>query len=99
MKRRVQKVERPASLIKQYKIFVFDMDGVFWRGEHNLLPSVDYLNALQKAQKIVYFLTNNSTQTRSHYVAKLSALGYSTTEEHVHTSASLVAAELQRRRV
>lgn len=75
------------------------MDGVFWRGPHNLLPSIDYLCELQRENKLVYFLTNNSTQTRSHYLDKLKTLGYHTTLEHIHTSASLVAAELHRRQV
>ena len=57
--------------LRAAKGFVFDMDGVLYRGDHQLPGVVDLINALV-IRDIPYMLaTNNSMATPAMYVAKL----------------------------
>jgi len=68
--------------------FVFDMDGVLYRGDHQLPGVVDLINALV-IRDIPYMLaTNNSMSTPEMYVAKLAQMGIETEPEHILTSAT-----------
>lgn len=68
--------------------FIFDMDGVLYRGEQQLPGVVDLINALI-IRDIPYMLaTNNSMSTPAMYVAKLAKMGIETQPEHILTSAT-----------
>jgi 4-nitrophenyl phosphatase len=68
--------------------FVFDMDGVLYRGDAQLPGVVDLINALE-IRDIPYMLaTNNSMSTPASYVKKLAKMGISTKPEHILTSAT-----------
>ena len=45
-----------ASIIKGIKVFLFDCDGVIWKGAQPIPGSVETLNYLKKIGKSVYFL-------------------------------------------
>jgi len=68
--------------------FVFDMDGVLYRGDHQLPGVVDLINALE-IRSIPYMLaTNNSMSTPESYVKKLAKMGIETGPENILTSAT-----------
>lgn len=68
--------------------FVFDMDGVLYRGDHQLPGVVDLINALE-IRSIPYMLaTNNSMSTPASYVKKLAKMGIETGPENILTSAT-----------
>lgn len=77
-------------------VYVFDLDGVLYRGADAVDGAAESLARLRArttpypAQ--LYFLTNNSSQTRATYVDKLTNLGMPCTEEEIVTSASATAA-------
>jgi 4-nitrophenyl phosphatase len=74
--------------LRAAKGFVFDMDGVLYRGDHQLPGVVDLINALV-IRDIPYMLaTNNSMATPAMYVAKLARMGIETEPEHILTSAT-----------
>ncbi len=74
--------------LRAAKGFVFDMDGVLYRGDHQLPGVVDLINALV-IRDIPYMLaTNNSMATPAMYVAKLAKMGIETEPEHILTSAT-----------
>lgn len=57
-----------------YDTFLFDCDGVLWRGS-DLLPGSTRTLALLRAQgKRLFFVTNNSSKSRAEYVAKFTKL-------------------------
>ena len=57
------------------KGFIFDMDGVLYRGAQ-LLPGVnDVFNALRLREIPFLLATNNSTATQQEFVNKLKAMG------------------------
>ena len=67
------------------KAVVADMDGVIWRGPE-ILPGVPDLFLFLRDHNIPYAMaTNNSTQTRAEYVARLTSLKIPITEDAIVT--------------
>jgi len=86
-----------ASTSEFPKVYVFDLDGVMYRGSEPVVYAAETLERLRaRADKPrLYFLTNNSSQTRAHYREKLTAMGMPCEEEEIVTSASATAAYLR----
>lgn len=76
------------------RTFVFDLDGVIYRGEQPLPGAVDTISALRQLGHQVYFFTNNATQTRKTYITKLTRMGIPVDKEHIMTSAYATAVYL-----
>lgn len=76
------------------RAFVFDLDGVLYRGGQPIEGAAETLARLRARGARLFFLTNNSTQSRADYVAKLTYLGMPCREEEIVTSASATAAYL-----
>ncbi|MBT9175329.1 MAG: Acid sugar phosphatase [candidate division WS2 bacterium] len=77
--------------VKNCKLFIFDLDGVIWRGD-NLLPyAKECIDYLSKNNYKIFFLTNNSTCTREEYCVKLNSYGITATKESIMTSAYATA--------
>ena len=74
--------------LRSAKGFIFDMDGVLYRGNHQLPGVVDLINALV-IRDIPYMLaTNNSMSTPEMYVEKLGKMGIDTEPASILTSAT-----------
>jgi 4-nitrophenyl phosphatase len=71
--------------------YIFDMDGVVNLGDLPILGAADVISKLQLAGCAVYFLTNNSSRSRAHYVQKLAGFGIHTDQRFVVTSAFAAA--------
>lgn len=72
--------------------FLFDCDGVLWRGGIGVPGVGATIAALEAAGKKCYFVTNNSTKTRDDYVKVLLSLaGITATRESVLSSAYAAA--------
>lgn len=75
MSEKISNKQQVLKLLESYDYFLFDCDGVIWLGDH-LLPSVvETLQLLKQQNKTVIFVTNNSTKSRSDYLAKFDKLG------------------------
>jgi len=81
---------------KDTHVFVFDLDGVLFRGETAVDGAAECLARLRERIPPVrlFFLTNNSSQPRRVYAEKLTRLGMPCTEDEIVTSASATAAYL-----
>jgi 4-nitrophenyl phosphatase len=66
--------------------FVFDMDGVLYRGNTLLSGVGDVLNALTLRGRSYVLATNNSMATPAEYVVKLGAMGVTVDEAVIQTS-------------
>ena len=76
------------------KLAIFDLDGVIYRG-NSLLPYVtNTVEELKKNSIRVVYNSNNSTATRSMYVARLKEFGINTVVEDFYTSASITSEEI-----
>ena len=86
----------PTQLLDQVDIFIFDCDGVIWRGD-SLIPGIpETLNKLRQAGKKCFFVTNNSTKSRAGYKKKFDGLGLDTVPaEEIFSSSFAAAAYLE----
>jgi 4-nitrophenyl phosphatase len=73
--------------LRAAKAFVFDMDGVLYRGDEPLSGVNDLLNALTLRNRGYMLATNNSMATPADYVRKLARMGISVPEASILTSA------------
>lgn len=82
---------------RKYRLFVFDGDGVLWRGEEPIESAIEAVKKLRKAGKTVVLLTNNSTLSRRDYRYKLRRLGVDLPLENIYTSSYGAALYLRER--
>ncbi|MCC7228797.1 MAG: HAD-IIA family hydrolase [Fimbriimonadaceae bacterium] len=69
-----------------YRLAIFDLDGTLFRGEEPIPGAVEALGRSRGQGIQIRFLTNNSSQTRETYVAKLSSMGFEAREEEVYST-------------
>lgn len=80
------------------QVYVFDLDGVLYLGGTAIPHAADGVRRLLEAGKRVYFLTNNSAQTRADYRQKLDEVnGLQVPENSIFTSAYATALYLKQR--
>jgi 4-nitrophenyl phosphatase len=72
--------------LKDGRGFVFDMDGVLYRGNEALAGVGDVLNALAVRERRYMLATNNSMSTPASYVTKLAGMGIEVEEEAILTA-------------
>jgi ribonucleotide monophosphatase NagD (HAD superfamily) len=58
-------MSRIRSELAHLKTFIFDCDGVLWRGNEKLPHVANFMKLLREENKNVFFVTNNSTKTPS----------------------------------
>lgn len=83
-------------LAQAFSRFVFDLDGVIWRGDEPLPGAPETVRALRDAGKQVCFVTNNSSELAETYAKKLARMGAGGAPEEVVTSADATARLIER---
>lgn len=73
-------------LLEETDLFVLDLDGTFYLGEHILDGSLDYLEAVKAAGKRFLFFTNNSSKSPKLYMDKLKKMNCHITRDQIMTS-------------
>jgi HAD superfamily hydrolase (TIGR01457 family) len=86
---------RATALVERYDAFLFDLDGVVYRGEDPVPHARDVLSDLRQRGRTVRYLTNNSSRTQEQVAAKLAGLGVPATPDEVVTSAAATSAMLR----
>jgi phosphoglycolate phosphatase len=76
----------------QVEAFIFDCDGVIWRGDQLIDGVPETLDMLRAAGKKTIFVTNNSTKSRQGYKEKFTKLGLKVDAAEIYSS-SFAAAE------
>ncbi|KAK4841432.1 hypothetical protein QYF36_004390 [Acer negundo] len=82
-------------LFDSLEAFLFDCDGVIWKGDkliHGVPQTLDLLRS--KGKKLV-FVTNNSTKSRRQYAIKFQSLGLSVNEDEIFSSSFAAAMYLK----
>lgn len=77
--------------LRSARAFIFDMDGVLYRGSQALEGGPELLQALDAAGKPAMLATNNSTATPCSYTAKLAKMGMTVSSERILTSGTATA--------
>eukprot|EP00270_Netrium_digitus_P014937 TRINITY_DN515_c0_g1_i1.p1 TRINITY_DN515_c0_g1~~TRINITY_DN515_c0_g1_i1.p1 ORF type:complete len:420 (+),score=93.60 TRINITY_DN515_c0_g1_i1:23-1261(+) len=83
------------ALIDSVETFIFDCDGVIWKGDSLIEGVPETLDFLRSLGKRLVFVTNNSTKSRKQYGNKFESLGLSVTEEEIFASSFAAAAYLK----
>ncbi|PQV63749.1 4-nitrophenyl phosphatase [Abditibacterium utsteinense] len=71
--------------------FIFDLDGVIWRGDAPVTGAPESLARLRQAGRRCLFASNNSSRIPQFYAEKLSAMGIPAAPEDVVTSSTATA--------
>ena len=79
----------------QVEAFIFDCDGVIWRGDALIDGVPETLDMLREAGKKLIFVTNNATKSREGYKAKFTSLGLDVAAEEIYSSSFAAAAYLE----
>ncbi|KAI0511506.1 hypothetical protein KFK09_012136 [Dendrobium nobile] len=90
-----QKLENPDDLIDSVETFIFDCDGVVWKGDKLIDGVPETLDMLRSKGKRLVFVTNNSTKSRKQYGKKFETLGLNVREEEIFASSFAAAAYLK----
>ena len=78
--------------MKLYKGYIFDMDGVIYRGDEPIQYAVETVNALKERGCKVIFITNNSAKLSSQYKSTLLSMGVESVNEcDIITSGNVAA--------
>ncbi|CAM6083514.1 unnamed protein product [Calypogeia fissa] len=83
-----------AQLISGVETFVFDCDGVIWKGDKLIDGVPETLDMLRSLGKKLIFVTNNSTKSRKQYGKKFESLGLNVSEEEIFSSSFAAAGYL-----
>lgn len=79
------------TLADGYDAFLFDLDGVLYRGTEAVPGAPEAVSRLRGAGKRVAFVTNNSGRTPDAVAASLTNLGIGASSDEVETSALVTA--------
>lgn len=88
--------EDKKAFVDAVDTFIFDCDGVIWKGD-SIIPGVaETLDMLKAAGKRLIFVTNNSTKSRAGYLKKFHGLGLTNVSaEEIFSSSFAAAAYLE----
>ena len=70
--------------MKQYQLFLIDLDGTIYRGKDTIESGVNFVKRLQEKRLDYIFLTNNTTRTPQMVVEKLAGHGINTAVSYTH---------------
>lgn len=89
------RLSEAAKLIDTVDVFIFDCDGVIWKGDSLIAGVPEILDMLRKAGKKIFFVTNNSTKSRKGYKGKFTSLGLDVQDEEIFSSSFAAAAYME----
>ncbi|XP_051128655.1 phosphoglycolate phosphatase 2-like [Andrographis paniculata] len=89
------KPDTAANLVDSVDAFLFDCDGVIWKGDSLIDGVPDTLDTLRAMGKKLIFVTNNSTKSRQQYAKKFHSLGISVSEDEIFSSSFAAAMYLK----
>ncbi len=86
-------------LFQNKKVVFLDLDGTIYMGDALIPGAKEFLDYLSYKGIFFYFLSNNSSRSKSDYVTRLSNLGISTDEEGIILSTDGVIEYLKEKKI
>ncbi|KAK1296878.1 Phosphoglycolate phosphatase 2 [Acorus calamus] len=83
------------ELLDSVEAFLFDCDGVIWKGDRLIDGVPRTLEMLRSKGKKIVFVTNNSMKSRKQYASKFRKLGLEVSEEEIFSSSFAAAMYLK----
>lgn len=77
--------------MKQYKLFILDLDGTLYRGSEPINEARPFMEELKRRGQDHVFLTNNSTKTPEDVRAHLARFGIEADPRRVYTTSMMTA--------
>ncbi|ESW19572.1 hypothetical protein PHAVU_006G136400 [Phaseolus vulgaris] len=84
-----------SDLFDSVEAFLFDCDGVIWKGDELIQGVPQTLQMLRSKGKKIVFVTNNSWKSRSQYAQKFQSLGISVSQDEIFSSSFAAAMYLK----
>ena len=79
------------TLLKNIRLFLFDMDGTLYLGNRLYDFTLELLDTIKSTGRRYLFMTNNSSKSVQDYIIKLGKLGIAATREDFITSSQATA--------
>ena len=79
------------DLLKNIRLFLFDMDGTLYLGNHLYDFTIELLQTIRSTGRKYLFMTNNSSKSVDDYIKKLEKLGILAVREDFITSSQATA--------
>ncbi|GAB2302716.1 Phosphoglycolate phosphatase 2 [Dionaea muscipula] len=86
MKAKLLTAAHAKELFDSIDAFLFDCDGVIWKGDKLIDGVSETLELLRSKGKNLVFVTNNSSKSRRQYAKKFHSLGISVSEDEIFSS-------------
>ncbi|KAK7246028.1 hypothetical protein RIF29_40885 [Crotalaria pallida] len=83
------------QLFDSVEAFLFDCDGVIWKGDELIDGVSETLHMLRSKGKKLVFVTNNSSKSRPQYALKFQSLGIPVSEDEIFSSSFAAAMYLK----
>ena len=83
-------------MLKNHKLFLFDMDGTLYLGDRLYDFTKELLSEIRRTGGKYLFMTNNSSKSVADYVKKLEKMGISATRDDFMTSSQATAYYLKK---
>ena len=80
-----------AKLLREKRLFIFDLDGTVYLGDRIFPEAVDFIERLRESGRRVLFFTNNASHNDDFYMEKLTRAGFSPSPEEIMTSGDVTA--------
>lgn len=80
-----------SCFLNRFSAFIFDCDGVIWKGDHVIPGAREVVNTLQERGKLVLFATNNASLSRRTYAEKMRSLGFNVDPREIYCSSYVTA--------
>ncbi|MBO4422169.1 MAG: HAD-IIA family hydrolase [Clostridia bacterium] len=80
------------------KLYVFDMDGTIYLGEHVFPFAVEYIKRLREQGRRVLFFTNNASKSPEYYFERLCRMGFGPRRDEILTSGDVTVRFLKEKR-
>lgn len=88
----------PLSVLREKKLFIFDMDGTLFLGDHVFPEAVHLILHLRSIGKQILFFTNNASHNREVYMKRLTGMGFEPHPEEIMSAGDVTVSFLRKYR-
>ena len=85
------------KILEKFRVFLFDLDGVLWRGKEVIPGAREVVNGLREQGKMVRFLTNNPRRSREEVWKRLRSFSIAAEPKEIMTASWATASYLRER--
>ncbi len=83
------------QLLKKIGLFVLDMDGTFYLGDHVIDGALEFVRYVEKTGRRIMFFTNNSSRSPQVYMERLAGMGCPIRRDQIMTSGDVTITYLR----